>query len=72
MSTGSRAKASTSHPLILIPAALAALAALCTLFALLLDQGQLLSVAMGDVARTANYVHEFTHDARHLLGAPCH
>lgn len=20
----------------------------------------------------ANYLHEFTHDARHALGAPCH
>jgi hypothetical protein len=27
---------------------------------------------MGKVAATANYVHEFAHDGRHLLGAPCH
>lgn len=22
--------------------------------------------------QVANYLHEFTHDARHALGAPCH
>jgi uncharacterized membrane protein SpoIIM required for sporulation len=72
MSTGSRTQALTSHPLTLVATALVGTAALLTLFVLLLDQGQLLSVTMGEVARTANYVHEFTHDARHLLGAPCH
>ena len=24
------------------------------------------------LAVTANYLHEFAHDGRHLLGAPCH
>ena len=72
MSTRSRTQVLTSHPATLLGTALVAAAALFALFALLLDQGQLLSVTMGEVARTANYVHEFTHDARHLLGAPCH
>jgi hypothetical protein len=50
----------------------AVILALVTLYAVFLDQGQLLSPVMGKVAATANYVHEFAHDGRHLLGAPCH
>lgn len=46
--------------------------ALLTLYAVFLDQGQLLSPVMGKVAVVANYLHEFAHDGRHLLGAPCH
>ena len=46
--------------------------ALLALYAVFLDQGQLLSPVLGDVATTANYLHEFAHDGRHLLGAPCH
>jgi hypothetical protein len=50
----------------------AVIVALVTLYAVFLDQGQLLSPVMGKVAATANYIHEFAHDGRHLLGAPCH
>jgi len=50
----------------------AVLLALLTLYAVFLDQGMLLSPLLGKVASTANYVHEFAHDGRHLLGAPCH
>lgn len=50
----------------------AVLLALLTLYAVFLDQGQLLSPVMGKAAVVANYVHEFAHDGRHLLGAPCH
>ena len=46
--------------------------ALLALYAVFLDQGQLLSPALGEGANTANYLHEFAHDGRHLLGAPCH
>lgn len=46
--------------------------ALLALYAVFLDQGQLLSPVLGNVAATANYLHEFAHDGRHLLGAPCH
>jgi hypothetical protein len=46
--------------------------ALVALYAVFLDQGQLLSPVMGKVAATANYLHELAHDGRHLLGAPCH
>lgn len=50
----------------------ASILALVVLYAVFLDQGQLLSPVLGKVAATANYVHEFAHDGRHLLGAPCH
>ena len=46
--------------------------ALLALYAVFLDQGQLLSPVMGKVAVAANYLHELAHDGRHLLGAPCH
>jgi hypothetical protein len=49
----------------------AVLLAIITLYAVL-DQGMFLSPAMGKIASSANYLHEFAHDARHLLGAPCH
>ena len=50
----------------------AVILALLTLYAVFLDQGQLLSPFLGSLAGTANYLHEFAHDGRHLLGAPCH
>lgn len=36
------------------------------------DQGLLLRTALGKLAQTNNYLHEFFHDGRHLLGFPCH
>jgi len=73
MTTGTQFSVSHSrNPLAIAGVVLVATAALFALFVVLLDQGQLLSPVMGEVARSANYVHEFTHDARHLLGAPCH
>ncbi|MGB8651051.1 MAG: CbtB-domain containing protein [Mycobacteriales bacterium] len=51
---------------------IAVVLALVALYAVFLDQGQLLSPVMGKVAATANYLHELAHDGRHLLGAPCH
>jgi len=50
----------------------AVILALVTLYAVFLDQGSMLSPVLGKVALTANYIHEFAHDGRHLLGAPCH
>ncbi len=49
---------------------LAVLGAATLLFAVAFDQGQLASLvkaAAGD-----STVHEFFHDARHMLGVPCH
>lgn len=55
-----------------VVAAGAILLALFVLYAVFLDQGQLLSPVLGRLAHDANYLHEFAHDGRHLLGAPCH
>jgi hypothetical protein len=51
---------------------LLALAALFVLYAMFLDQGGLLAPFFGADAFSANYLHEFAHDARHLLALPCH
>jgi hypothetical protein len=48
------------------------LAALFVLYAMFLDQGGLLAPFFGTEAFSANYLHEFAHDARHLLALPCH
>jgi Probable cobalt transporter subunit (CbtB) len=53
-------------------ATVAVLLALLTLYAVFFDQGQLLAPVLGASSGTGNYLHEFAHDARHLLGAPCH
>jgi Probable cobalt transporter subunit (CbtB) len=36
------------------------------------DQGLLLTPVLGKAAAANNYLHEFFHDGRHLLGFPCH
>jgi hypothetical protein len=73
MTTGKQVHVSASRDAVtLTGVAVVAVAALFALFVALFDQGQLLSPVMGEVARSANYIHEFTHDARHLLGVPCH
>lgn len=51
---------------------LAVVLALLALYAIFLDQGALLSPVLGKLASTMNYIHEFAHDGRHLLAAPCH
>lgn len=56
----------------IVIASSAVLLALIALYAVFLDQGQLLSPALGKLATSANYLHELAHDGRHLLGAPCH
>jgi hypothetical protein len=45
---------------------------LLLLFALLSASGGLLTPVLGHTARAADYLHEFAHDGRHLLGVPCH
>lgn len=46
--------------------------ALFLLYAVLLDQGTLLTPFVGKFNAMASFFHEFAHDARHMLGAPCH
>ena len=43
------------------------------LYAVLFDNGALLSPAIGtEASQAANYLHELFHDGRHVLGTPCH
>ena len=46
--------------------------ALVLLYAVLLDQGALIQPFAGKLSGMSMFLHEFAHDARHLLGAPCH
>ncbi len=41
-------------------------------FAIAFAQAELLQPVLGKAATGGNYLHEFFHDARHLLGFPCH
>ena len=45
---------------------------LAILFILLSASGELLAPLLGQAAGVADYLHEFTHDGRHLLAVPCH
>ncbi|MFD3516231.1 CbtB-domain containing protein [Streptomyces sp. NPDC058657] len=62
--TGDLASATTRTRdlLILLTAVIVALIAL---YAVFMDNGHIISV-------TGSYLHEFSHDGRHLFGAPCH
>jgi len=46
--------------------------ALFLLYAVLLDQGAILTPFVGRMSSMSMFLHEFAHDARHMLGAPCH
>lgn len=58
-------------PRALLPAAVA-LTALLALYAALFDQGLLASSLSDAAASSGGVLHEVFHDARHLLGVPCH
>jgi hypothetical protein len=45
---------------------------LVVLFLLLSASGALLAPLLGQAAGVTDYLHEFAHDGRHLLGIPCH
>ena len=45
---------------------------LLALFMLLSASGDLLMPLLGRAAGPFDYLHEFAHDGRHLLGVPCH
>ncbi|MFI0979608.1 CbtB-domain containing protein [Streptomyces sp. NPDC021093] len=58
------ASATTRTRDLLILAA-AVIVALIALYAVFMDNGHIISA-------TGSYLHEFSHDGRHLFGAPCH
>jgi putative exporter of polyketide antibiotics len=45
---------------------------LVALFVLLSASGALFAPLLGQAAGPFDYLHEFAHDGRHLLGVPCH
>jgi hypothetical protein len=51
---------------------LVAVLLLLLLLILLSASSELLAPLLGHASTAANYLHEFTHDGRHLLGVPCH
>jgi len=62
-----------SHPSTLpLWSILALVLLLLALFVLLSASGELLVPLLGRVAGPFDYLHEFAHDGRHLLGVPCH
>jgi len=62
-----------SHPSTLPLWSLLAVALLLlALFVLLSASGALFAPILGQAASPFNYLHEFAHDGRHLLGVPCH
>ena len=56
----------------LLTLALLLVALLVALFVLLSASGALLAPLLGQAAGPFDYLHEFAHDGRHLLGVPCH
>jgi hypothetical protein len=38
----------------------------------MLDQGQVAELLLASGLASANHLHEFFHDGRHLGGVPCH
>ncbi|GAA3121807.1 CbtB-domain containing protein [Streptomyces rectiviolaceus] len=59
------AQAATASTRDWLIASAAVIIALIALYAVFIDNGALISA-------TGSYLHEFAHDGRHLLGAPCH
>jgi Probable cobalt transporter subunit (CbtB) len=56
-----------------VPAVSPRLLALALLIVgVLLVLAYLVTFDQGAVSRSGMYLHEVTHDARHLLGVPCH
>lgn len=45
---------------------------LLAFFMIMSSSGDLLIPYVGQLAGATDYLHEFAHDGRHLLGVPCH
>ena len=41
-------------------------------YLVMLDQGQVADLLIASGVASANHLHEFFHDGRHLGGVPCH
>jgi len=60
------------HPVLPLWSLMVLALLLLALFVLLSASGDLLMPLLGRAAGPFDYLHEFAHDGRHLLGAPCH
>jgi Probable cobalt transporter subunit (CbtB) len=72
MSTTSHAVESIAGRELRTPALGALLLLLVLAYIVAFDQGQLASLATERLLDSGGVLHEFFHDARHLLGVPCH
>jgi len=57
---------------LVIPALGALLALLVSMYLVAFDQGAVASLATDRLLASGGVLHEYFHDARHLLGVPCH
>jgi hypothetical protein len=57
---------------LVIPALGALLALFASMYLVAFDQGTLASLATDRLLESGGVLHEYFHDARHLLGVPCH
>jgi len=57
---------------LVIPTLGALLALFAAMYLVAFDQGALASLATDRLLDSGGVLHEFFHDARHLLGVPCH
>lgn len=57
---------------LVIPALGALLALFVSMYLVAFDQGLLASLATDQLLESGGVLHEYFHDARHLLGVPCH
>jgi len=57
---------------LVIPALAALLALFVSMYLVAFDQGLLASLATDQLLESGGVLHEYFHDARHLLGVPCH
>jgi hypothetical protein len=51
---------------------IALLAGAILFYLAMLDQGQIAELLLASGVASANHLHEFFHDGRHLGGVPCH
>jgi hypothetical protein len=61
-----------SNQSLVVPGLLGLLLLSAVLYAVAFDQGSLASLVSSRFLESGGVLHEFFHDARHLLGVPCH
>jgi hypothetical protein len=72
MSSTSHALEPTDGRRLRVPALSALLLLAAVMYIVAFDQGWLAGLATNRLLESGGVLHEFFHDARHLLGVPCH